>query len=104
MNSDPRTTRTKPTNTATPAERQAKKVARAEQRDKRQGLMEDANKQVKAIAGSIAEQLGDHNEDYYYRKIMQQSKTIDKPREVNRWNTFLSMETTEMNKGECLQL
>ena len=64
--------------------------------------MKDADQQVKAIAEDLAEELGDHDSAFYFRKIMQQSKLTDKPRQGNRWNTFLSMETTAMNKGESL--
>lgn len=87
--------------TFTPAERQAKKKERIDNKKKMQGQLEGAIKKLHDIGEDLAQATGKHTGKYWVSEILRVSK-MRSERQVTTWNAFVSQEVTESNKGEQL--
>lgn len=84
----------------TPAQRQAEAVARKTRVKAQKDAILAVTELVWEKAQELSVEFGNHTPEWFYQTIMQHSKSNKTPRDINRWNAFVSMEFEALNGGK----
>nr|VWO96544.1 N/A [Ganoderma boninense] len=76
-----------------------RKIANLDRKETLNQMLQDARDRVMEIAGEMQKRFPRHNDKYYFRLIMQDSRLHAKSRNPSRWNAFLSQEMERRNAG-----
>ncbi|KAG6835636.1 hypothetical protein H0H93_016289 [Arthromyces matolae] len=79
------------------AKRAANRKARAEEKEKYQTALMEAQQEVRSLAEKLRTEFGKHSVDYYEREILQLSRQYKNRKDTGAWNAFVSMEVKRRN-------